>query len=146
MEYSKEFVRSGDTYVLSVWGLAVALDRYGDTSASEREADAAARLDAFDSVIGNREKVFFVPSYERAWYLGLGAAARARASTDPRLALRYAQKAESDFAEYDARATAADRWKAQAVKKLAAAHRERVRLEARARAMPRLPTEDEEVN
>ena len=139
MEHSKHFARSSDTYVLAVWGLAVALDRYGDVSASERETESAVRLDSFDAVIGNREKVFFVPPYERGWYLGLGASARARKTNDPRMALRFAQKAEAHFADYVAHATETDRWKALADKRLAAAKRERLRLEAKVRAMPRLP-------
>lgn len=141
MDHSKHFVHSGETYVLAVWGLAVALDRYGDATASARETESAVRLDAFDSVIGNREKVFFVPPYERAWYLGIGAAARSRTSTDARLALRFAHKAEAHFIDYVSRAVETDRWKSMAEKRLAAARRERLRLEAKVRTMPRLPVE-----
>lgn len=140
---------SGDTYVLALWGLAVALDRYGDTSAAEREAErAAVQLDPWDHIIDNRDNVFFVPAYERNWYLALGAAARARAAgSDVRAALRYAQKAESHWTEYVLRATAKDRWKSIAERHLAAAKRERQRLEAKVRALPPLRSQgDDEVN
>lgn len=148
LDYSKQFVRSGNTYVLALWGLAVALDRYGDLSASDRESERAVQSDPYDHIIDDHDSVFFVPSYERAWYLGIGASARARTTPDLRLALRFAQKAEAHFQEYVTRATPKDRWKALAEKKLAAAKRERMRLEAKVRALPRIPrrTEEEEVN
>lgn len=148
LDYSKQFVRSGNTYVLALWGLAVALDRYGDLTAAERESERAVQSDPYDRIIDDHDSVFFVPSYERAWYLGLGASARARTTPDLRLALRFAQKAEAHFQEYVMRATEKDRWKNLAEKKLAAAKRERQRLEAKVRTLPRIPkrVEDEEVN
>lgn len=143
LDYAKKFERTKDTYVLAVWGLAVALDRYGDTTASAREAETAVRIDSYDRLIGDPERVFFVPVYERSWYLGLGAAARSRLAQEPRVALVHAQRAEAQFADYVARARQNDRWKAQAEKHLAAARSERKRLEAHVRTLPKLPQDTE---
>ncbi len=151
LDFSKQFVpRSNDTYVLALWGLAVALDRYGDATAAAVKAEEAARLDAFDRLIANPDQVFFVPSYERSWYLGLGAAARARLATDPRMSLVFAQRAEAHFADYVARATARDRtapvkdrWRPLAEKRLAVAKAERKRIEVKVRTLPKLTLDTE---
>jgi hypothetical protein len=108
------------------------------------------RLDAFDRLIANPEQVFFVPSYERSWYLGLGAAARARMANDPRMSLVWAQRAEAHFADYVARANARDRtapvkdrWKSLAEKRLAVAKSERKRIEVKVRTLPKLTLDTE---
>lgn len=143
LDFSKQFERTKETYVLAVWGLAVALDRYGDLTAAAREAETAVRLDPMDRLIADPERVFFVPTYERSWYLGIGAAARSRIVQDPRLALVHAQRAEAQFADYVARARAGDRWKALADKRLAAARKERQRLEVKARSLPKMAQDTE---
>lgn len=141
---ARQHIRSSDTYVLAVWGLAVALDRYGDLSLAQKTAEEATRLDMYDRLIADRENVFFVPAYERSWYLGLGLSARSRSADDPRLAALFAQKAEAQWTQYVAQATAKDRWKSLAEKRLAAAKRERQRLDAKVRTLPKKPTPEDE--
>jgi tetratricopeptide (TPR) repeat protein len=72
---------SGTTAVSSVWGLAVALDRAGDPRGALETARRAEELDPNEYEIRDPEHggdpgIFFVPLYEREWYLALGATAR----------------------------------------------------------------------
>jgi tetratricopeptide (TPR) repeat protein len=145
MAYANAMPNAGESGVLALWGLVVALDRYGDTTESQKEADRVVRLDRGNSLIANDRQVFFVPDYERAWYLALGAAARARQATDPRGALAQARAAEGEFAEYVAKATTKDRWKPLAERHLTAARKERQRLEAVVRLLPRAPQRAAEI-
>jgi hypothetical protein len=72
---------AGDTSaVLARYGLAVALDRSGDESGAQREAALAVAADADLATLFNDANVFFVPEYERFWYLGVALQAKARAS------------------------------------------------------------------
>jgi tetratricopeptide (TPR) repeat protein len=93
-------VNASSVYTLAQWDLAVALDRSGDPRAGLDAARAAVRLDGrYIGVVGGRvvlsstpdphvtlyivppglyaiseqnEEVYFVPNYERDWYLALG--------------------------------------------------------------------------
>ncbi len=134
------------TAVLAVWGLAVALDRSGDPAGAAEQAKFATQLDPKEAIIGDTTDVFFVPEYERQWYFGLGAAARARNAKDPRVAVRGWAQAEARWSTYLAEAERAtsDRWVA-----LARAHRDRARIEKaaaqrRAGKAPPLPVDPEE--
>lgn len=77
-----------ETGILAVWGLAVALDRAGDPRGAIEQATLATRMDPGEALIGHGQNVFFVPAYERLWYLALGATAHAREETEPTAAAR----------------------------------------------------------
>jgi tetratricopeptide (TPR) repeat protein len=99
-----------DTYRLALWGLAVAQDRIGDPRAGARTAASALAEDPGLALVGQGEHVFFVPAYERAWYLGMGfsAMAETRPAGGERLSARRA--AFEQWSEYVRRATPQDRW------------------------------------
>jgi tetratricopeptide (TPR) repeat protein len=119
---SAELPDTSSTYVLTLWDLAVAQDRSGDPRAALETATKASHVTAISShgvpatgraILTHDDGVFFVPAWERLWYLALGSTALAREDTDPREALAYWVEAEAEWSEYIAQATAAggtDRW------------------------------------
>jgi tetratricopeptide (TPR) repeat protein len=94
----------GSTYVLTLWDVAVALDRSGDPGEALDSAAKASRITVIDSrgnpstgalLISNDPSVFFVPAWELQWYLALGATAEARDAKDPRdAAVHWARAAQ----------------------------------------------------
>jgi tetratricopeptide (TPR) repeat protein len=84
------------TYALTLWDLAVALDRSGDPRGALETAGKAMALSwqqgpgplrstmTGAQAIEDTEAVFFVPEWERQWYLALESAEAARGSSDPR--------------------------------------------------------------
>ena len=139
--------------VLARWGLAVALDRSGDPTGAAREAGLAAQLDQGQagrwpagSIIGNDfgegVVVFFVPDYEKFYYLGLGMVEHAKQTADPRGAAGLWGKAELLWAQYIAGAEAwnashkdrSDRWLS-----LARAHRAKAQKHMGAQTSPPRP-------
>lgn len=91
-----------DTYVLTLWDVAVALDRSGDGRGALATATKVTHLTSPPSHLllkGSRD-VFFVPSWERYWYLALGSEAIARDDRDPREAVMYLIEAEAEWDEY----------------------------------------------
>jgi tetratricopeptide (TPR) repeat protein len=70
----------GASAVLARYGLAVALDRSGDESGALREATLAVAADTDLATLLNDPSVFFVPEYERFWYLSIALQAKARVS------------------------------------------------------------------
>jgi tetratricopeptide (TPR) repeat protein len=100
---------SSDTATLAVWGLVVALDRNGDPVASDHEADLALKLDPEMELIGRSPHVFFVPAYERNWYLGLGFMHVARTGADRAARAKAAFAAKGQFEAYVRGANAASR-------------------------------------
>ena len=128
------------TAVLGVWGLAVALDRSGDPVGAAKEAKLANQLDPGQRVIGDTTtgQVFFEPRHERFWYTALGAQEEARATADPRGALRlwrvayerwtaYITGAERHTSEFPDWLPLARAHQASAKKELAAAERRAAR-------------------
>ncbi len=99
-----------DTYRLALWGLAVAQDRIGDPRSGARTAASALAEDPGLALVGHGEHVFFVPAYERAWYLAMGfsAMAEARPAGGERLSARRA--AFEQWSEYVQKAGPQDRW------------------------------------
>src|SRR5206468_5204737 len=89
-----------NTGVLAVWGLAVALDRFGDESGGAAQAKLAEQLDPSDRIIGHGANVFFVPDYERLWYLGLGATERAKQAPTAREAAERWGIVEAIWSKY----------------------------------------------
>ncbi len=121
---------AGDTGVLAVWGLAVALDRSGDTSGAMTEAKWATEID-HRRTIEDTVNVFFVPAYERLWYFGLREMAMARAAKGAPDAVMHWQQAEGIWSAYLEKAEPADPWRARARVHHNAAHAERVAAEKR---------------
>jgi tetratricopeptide (TPR) repeat protein len=136
----------GSTYVLALWDVAVALDRSGDprsaldTAAKASHVDLGGRTGAY--LIAKDPDVFFVPDWERLWYLALGAEASAREATDPRDAASLWASAERALTEYVNRATTAggrDPWLAIARVRLEHVQAERGGAEKRAAKLPPRP-------
>lgn len=137
----------GSTYVLALWDVAVALDRSGDprgaleTAAKASRVDLGGRTGAY--LIAKDPDVFFVPAWERLWYLALGAAAEARDAQDARDAAALWASAERALVEYVDRATAAggrDPWLPIAKVRLERARAERQSADKRAAKLPARPS------
>jgi tetratricopeptide (TPR) repeat protein len=138
------------TYVLTLWDLGVALDRAGDPRGALDAASKAAHV-AIGSkngayLIAEDPDVFFVPEWERDWYLALGAAAEARDADDPRAAAALWGAAERFWARYVDMSTAAqaksareegEPWLVIARVRRDHARAERLNAEARAAKLPR---------
>jgi tetratricopeptide (TPR) repeat protein len=133
----------GSTYVLALWDVAVALDRSGDPRGALETAAKAGHIDLGGRtgkyLISRDPDVFFVPEWERLWYLALGAAADAREASDPRDALTLWSAAERSLAQYVERATAAggkDPWLPIARIRLERARAEKQQADKRAARLP----------
>lgn len=125
-----------ETYTLSLWGLAVALDRSGDPVSARAEATRALSHDPGMQLIGFGPNVFFVPAYERLWYLGLGHMAAGEAAADPRQARDEWSAAVRTWEDYVKRADAKERWLPLARAHLARARERKKAADARAARAP----------
>jgi tetratricopeptide (TPR) repeat protein len=143
------------TYDLTLWDLAVALDRSGDPRGA---VDTAAKAMAITwtmfrqqgmvrrtgwQAIQDTRSVFFVPEWERDWYLALGSAAAARGASDPRDAAELWKQSELHREAYVARATAAgspDPWLVVAKKRLEDTRLQSAAAGKRAARLPPLPS------
>lgn len=110
------------TTILSRWGLVVALDRAGEPDEAEAELRVVARADSDEKIIGDTQTVFFVPRYERCWYLAMSATHHARHAGSRAEALASWRRAEAEWNEYVNEASTGDRYVA-----LARAHLARTR-------------------
>ncbi len=135
------------TYALTLWDLAVALDRGGDARAAIETASKASQL-TWDEIgpmglprsvtgwdaIRDQQNVFFVPDWEREWYLALGDTAAAGVEQDARGAAARWTSAEAHWETYVSHAAGSreDRWLAIGRLRRDRAHTERVRAEQRA--------------
>lgn len=139
---------SRETGPLAVWGLAVALDRSGDSVAGEKEARFALELERSmggASSLLRSTGVFFVPAWEIHWYEGLGASAQAKVTTNPSEAVRLWRFAEQSYASYVRLGEPArDRWVPLAKLRHAAAKAEREQAEKRRPKVPAGRPEGEE--
>ncbi len=110
---------ASSTYVLTLWDVAVALDRSGDPRGA---LETAARAVAWNlrgrlpggagagggplatitgwNAINDTRTVFFVPEWERDWYLALGCASQARNTDDPVEAARWLMEAAAHRKRY----------------------------------------------
>jgi tetratricopeptide (TPR) repeat protein len=111
-----ELPGGSSTYLLTLWDIAVALDRSGDARGALDTAAKAASMAAIGSnglpmtgraIIARDPKVFFVPEWEREWYLALASSAAARDEKDPRDASTLWLDAEHHWDVYVARSSAA---------------------------------------
>lgn len=143
-----------ETYALTLWDLAIALDRSGDPRAAIDTAGKAMSFAVGQGVVRPRtgwdlihdeRVVFFVPEWERNWYFALGAAAQARDAKGARESARAWREAEQNWARYVARSTEArskDPWLPIARVRLEHARVERESAERRAGKLP--PPREEE--
>ena len=122
-----------ESSTLALWGLAVALDRSGDGAGSREQAELAIRWDPGEQLIGHSPNVFFVPAYERQWYLALAAMAHASVAKEAREAVGHLRIAEGHWTVYVQSASEKDRWLPLARVRLAHAKRARQDAEGRAR-------------
>jgi tetratricopeptide (TPR) repeat protein len=76
---------SSDQRLLSLWGLAVALDRLGERSRAIESAQEALRSDQQPLQVLEQGGVFFVPAHERLYYRGLGLLAQAQLAAGAQL-------------------------------------------------------------
>jgi tetratricopeptide (TPR) repeat protein len=133
-------VPARETAPLATWGLAVALDRSGDTVSAEKEARFALEIErsmGLSRLLRDTDIVFFAPEYEIHWYEGLGATAVARVATSARERVVFWRQAEASFGEYiKAAERKNDRWLAIARARLAVAKSERERAEKAAASEP----------
>jgi tetratricopeptide (TPR) repeat protein len=123
------------TYALTLWDLAVALDRSGDPRGAVDTASKAMALSWRQSggppmppkvvtgamAIEDTVSVFFVPEWERDWYLALEATVEAREASDPHDAADFWKTAEQDREAYVAGASTAttpDPWLSVARRRL----------------------------
>jgi tetratricopeptide (TPR) repeat protein len=135
-----------ETGVLARWGLSVALDRSGDATGAAREALLASQLDPAEQIIDSKKMcglslcIFFVPDYERDWYLGLGRAEHAKQESDPRKAALIWKRTEEKWADYVSRADPKDRWLPLAKAHLVATQKRRVAAEKRSGPLRLVPS------
>jgi tetratricopeptide (TPR) repeat protein len=144
-----KLANSSSTYVLTLWDLAVALDRAGDPGGAVAAAVDASPMIVISStgaamngaeILRRDPAVFFVPEWEREWYLALASSAKARGAQDARAAASAWADAERHWDTYVARASAAggrDRWLAIARIRRERVHRERLEAEKKAARQPR---------
>jgi tetratricopeptide (TPR) repeat protein len=94
---------------LAHWGLAVALDRSGDAPGALSEAKAAITYDPLDQQLES-PNVFFMPPYDRYWYEGIGAMARAADIDDAATSILWWETAVGKWRDYLGLAFSDDRW------------------------------------
>ncbi|MFT3923500.1 MAG: tetratricopeptide repeat protein [Myxococcales bacterium] len=80
---------SREERVLALWGMAVALDRLGETGESLERAKLAIRDDQRPMAALKQGRVFFVPAYEAHYYDGLGLLAMADLEAGEGLSLEH---------------------------------------------------------
>lgn len=133
---------SGNTAPLAVWGLAVALDRSGDSVAAEKEARFALEIERGMNHprLLRSHNVFFVPAYEIHWYEGLGWGAEAKTAPSAAESLRLWRLSEASFDAYVRQADQNDRWLALAKVRLANAKAAREAAEKAAARQPKPKT------
>ena len=136
------------TYVLALWDLAVALDRSGDPRGALDVGASATGLSTLGSsgvpmkgraIIAHDPAVFFVPAWEREWYLALSSSAVARGASDARDSADCWADAETHWDTYIGRASSSGRhdpWLPIARVRREMAHANRVAAEKRADKLP----------
>lgn len=102
---------SHETAALACYGLAVALDRQGDPATARVEMQRALSMDPTMMLLLSSPNVFFVPAYERSYYVAMGFEARARdESTPERVRAEFLRRSIASYKEYVTRARPDDRW------------------------------------
>lgn len=127
------------TPALALWGLAVALDRAGETrEAEEAAAQALAHAGNHTLLLHDvTEGIFFVPEYEVSWYDAITAAAQARRAQGVRERVTHWREAERFMAAWVTGGTRKkDYWLPIAKTRLATYKAERERAEAELAKLP----------
>jgi tetratricopeptide (TPR) repeat protein len=109
VEGYREALKLAADNVLARWGLAVALDRSGDSDAALGEAQLAIQSDPLGASLSH-PSVFFIPDYDRFWYVALGWMARASQRTDRAQAAVAWKRAEDNWIQYIDHAKPDDPW------------------------------------
>jgi len=131
--YRETEAMGGDTLASSRWGLAVALDRYGDPRGALEAAKSAFQVDPGMKMVINTKVVFFIPDYDRLWYVALGMQAMAASQSRASMVAQSLLMAELAFTEYLAKARAhGDAWIHVVEMRLASVKKKRIDAEARA--------------
>lgn len=147
------------TYALTLWDIALALDRSGDFGGA---LDTALRATAHKwlrttgpamietqtgwDIIRDDSQVFFAPAWERDWYLALGYAAEGRAAKDPRDGVQRWELAVQHFQKYvdeSSRNKPDDRWLTLARSRLEHVRAEHEAVAKRAARLPPRPQSDD---
>ncbi|MEO7111923.1 MAG: hypothetical protein ABI183_15880, partial [Polyangiaceae bacterium] len=131
-----------ETGVLAVWGLAVALDRQGDTRGAAEQARIVSRMDPESPLrlkrpIIDSDSVYFVPSYEKFWYLALAATEDAKQAGTAEESAREWTHTVALWRAYVEKAQAIqhpEAWNSVAIRHLAAAGKALKAAEIRAKA------------
>jgi tetratricopeptide (TPR) repeat protein len=105
------------------WGLAIALDRSGDSPGALAAAKAAIVYDPLEQQISG-PGVFFVPPYDQYWYEALSAMARAQQLDDAPSSVLLWETAVAKWASFVATAAGDDRWVPLAKSHLTASQRQ----------------------
>lgn len=134
-----------DISLLAHWDLAVALDRSGDFRSGVEEARSTIRMTKVAILVISpiNTAVYFVPDYERSWYLALGRAALALDADTPRHAAQQWRIAETAMMDYVSGATrhGNDRWLPLARRRLDEIRKRRAEADKRAGPPPPSPEE-----
>jgi hypothetical protein len=123
---------STETGVLAVWGLALALDRQGDARGAAEQARIVSRMDPEDLLRERRpvidsSQVYFVPAYEKFWYLALAATEDAKQAGNAEAsakAWRHAVDLWEAYVEPAQKIDHPEGWNAIAIRHLAAAEKQ----------------------
>jgi tetratricopeptide (TPR) repeat protein len=133
---------STDTGILAVWGLAIALDRQGDARGAAEQARIVSRMDPEDELRQQRpiidsKNVYFVPAYEKFWYLALAATEDAKQTSSPAASLKawaHAVTLWEAYVEPAQKIAHPEGWNAIALRHLAVAQKQLKAAEIAAKA------------
>jgi hypothetical protein len=141
-----------ETGILAVWGLALALDRQGDARGAAEQARIVSRMDPEDTLRQRRpvidsSQVYFVPAYEKFWYLALAATEDAKQAGSAEASVKAWGHAVALWEAYVEPAQKIDHpeaWNSIAIRHLAAAEKQlkTAEIAAKAEAKKKKPAPD----
>lgn len=138
-EVARLAVASTDLSILTQWDIVIALDRSGDFGGALQAALATVRMSkaAVLYLQPLNPAVYFVPAYERSWYLALAEAGLALDATQARAVAHHWKSSETYMMSYVSGATtnASDKWLELARKRLDEIRKRRAEAEKRPGAL-----------
>ena len=142
------------TGVLAVWGLAIALDRQGDARGAAEQARIVSRMDPeiplrLKRQILDSDDVYFVPSYEKFWYLALAQTEDAKQALTAEESVQKWGRTVVLWESYLEPAQTIEKpeaWNAVALRHLAAAENALKAAEIRLKAEPKTPKPADPLN